>query len=250
VTNNKLSTLNVSQNKQLKVLKCNGNQISNLKILNNDKLETIDASNNLLSSIILSNQPALKSVNVSGNTEITLLDLSNSPSIESINALKTNLSKLIVKSKKNIVVGEDEYRKRYKEGINIVGRNGLSIFDANGTEIKSYHTPACIISGIEGVKSYSQTKYISTILTVGFWGEVNEFWTSNGLTIGSIGTVDMRNDYADVLESYITDSMIYLWENRFSWLPYDNSTRNYFGSKLSDSTSNGKQHYSFGMYTE
>ena len=261
VTNNKLSTLNVSQNKQLKVLKCNGNQISNLKILNNDKLETIDASNNLLSSIILSNQPALKSVNVSGNTEITLLDLSNSPSIESINALKTNLSKLIVKNKQTIVVKEEAAtnRKTYIEGINIVGRNGLSIFDANGTEIRSFNTPACIISGIEGVKSVNQTKYISLILTSGSWALVEQTWTTKGWTIGYISSVDMRNDYKDVLTSYYN----YFLENRYYWTPYENSsyynqngirgyyTRNYFGSSISESSAKGStSHYSFGMYTE
>ena len=261
VSKNKLSTLNVSQNKQLKVLKCNGNQISNLKILNNDKLETIDASNNLLSSIILSNQPALKSVNVSGNTEITLLDLSNSPSIESINALKTNLSKLIVKNKQTIVVKEEAAtnRKTYIEGINIVGRNGLSIFDANGTEIRSYNTPACIISGIEGVKSVNQTKYISLILTSGSWALVEQTWTTKGWTIGYISSVDMRNDYKDVLTSYYN----YFLENRYYWTPYENSsyynqngirgyyTRNYFGSSISESSAKGStSHYSFGMYTE
>ena len=261
VTNNKLSNINVSQNKQLKVLKCNGNQISNLKILNNDKLETIDASNNLLSSIILSNQAALKSVNVSGNTEISLLDLSNSASIESINAIKTNLSKLIVKNKQTIVVKEEAAtnRKTYIEGINIVGRNGLSIFDANGTEIRSFNTPACIISGIEGVKSVNQTKYISLILASGSWAFVEQTWRSKGWTIGYISSVDMRNDYKDVLTSYYN----YFSENKYYWTPYEDSsyynqngirgyyTRNYFGSSISESSAKGStSHYSFGMYTE
>ena len=261
VTNNKLSTLNVSQNKQLKVLKCNGNQISILKILNNDKLETIDASNNLLSSIILSNQPALKSVNINGNTEITLLDLSNSPSIESINAIRTNLSKLIVKNKQTIVAKEDAAtnRKTYIEGINIVGRNGLSIFDANGTEIKSFNTPACIISGIEGVKSVNQTKYISLTLTSGSWASVEQTWTTKGWTIGNISSLDVRNDYKNILASYYD----YFSENRYYWTPYEDSsyyaqgvgrgyyTKNYFGSKISESSAKGStSHYSFGMYTE
>ena len=82
----------------------------------NDKLETIDASNNLLSSIILSNQPALKFINVDENAEITLIDVSNSPDIESINALKTNLSTLIVKDKNAIVVKETTVVKKYKDG--------------------------------------------------------------------------------------------------------------------------------------
>lgn len=154
VTNNKLSTLNVSQNKQLKILKCKGNQISTLKILNNDKLETLDASDNLLSSIILSNHPALRSINVDGNAEITLIDLSNSPNIESISARKTNLSTLIVKDKKTIVVKESTVWKQYKDGINIVGKNGLVISDATGGEIMNYPTPVCIIGGLEGVKSH------------------------------------------------------------------------------------------------
>ena len=260
VTNNKLSTLNVSQNKQLKELKCKGNQLSNLKILNNDKLEIIDASNNLLSSVILSNQPALKSVDVSGNAEITLLDLSNSPSIESINAIKTNLSKLIVNNKKTIVAAEDESIIRYIEGVNIVGRNGLSIVDANGTEIKNYHTPACIISGWEGVKPDNQTSYISLYKISGYWNSVNEFWTTAGWTIGSISSIDTRNDYIEVLASY---NINYLSDNRYYWTRYENSsyynqgvgrgyyTKNYFGSKISESSAKqGQPHYSFGMYTE
>ena len=260
VTNNKLTTLNVSQNKQLQQLKCNGNQLSNLKILNNDKLEIIDAGNNLLSSVILSNQPALKSVNVSGNAAITLLDLSNSPSIESINAIKTNISKLIVKNKKNIVAAEDESIIRYIEGVNIVGRNGLSIVDANGTEIKNYHTPACIISGWEGVKPDNQASYISLSKTSGSWNSVNEFWTTAGWTIGSIASVGERNDYKDILASY---NIYYLSDNRYYWTKYENSSyynqgvgrgyyvKNYLGSSISEtSAKEGSPHHSFGMFTE
>lgn len=260
VSKNKLSTLNVSQNKQLKVLKCNGNQISNLKILNNDKLETIDASNNLLSSIILSNQPALKSINVYENAEITLIDVSNSPDIESINALKTNLSTLIVKDKSTIVVKETTVMKKYKDGINIVGRNGLCILDANGTEIMNYHTPACIISGYEGVKPNNQTRYISLTTNSGTWGAVNEFWTNLGWTIGSVN-VDVRKDYKDVLASYGYD---YLSKDVYYWTKWEDAsyynqglgrgyvTYNYsYSSKIySSSEKASASKSSFGAYEE
>lgn len=257
VTNNKLSTLNVSQNKQLKKLRCNGNQLSNLKILNNDKLETLNASGNLLSSIILSNQSSLRSINVDGNAEITLIDLSNSPNIESISARKTNLSTLIVKEKKTIVVNELTLTKKYKEGINIVGKNGLVISDATGGEIMNYPTPVCIIGGYEGVKSKNQTKYISLYSTQGLWSSANEFWTNSGWTIGYISDVDMYKDYKDVLASYNID---YLSLGRTFWTPYVHSsqqgswsydTRTYYGSKISDSyASYTESRYSFGMYQE
>ena len=260
VSNNKLSTLNVSQNKQLQVLKCGGNQISNLKILNNDKLETLVANDNLLSSIILSNHPNLKSVNVDGNAEITLIDLSNSPNIESISARKTNLSTLIVKEKKTIVVKELTTVTKYKEGINIVGRNGLVISDATGGEIMNYPTPVCIIGGLEGVKSKNQTKYVSLCTTLGEWYSANEFWTNSGWKIGYIGSIDMRDDYKSVLASYNID---YLSKDRDYWTPYENSsyasqglqpgyyTRRYCYSNITESSSYGYQSkYSFGMYEE
>lgn len=243
VTNNKLNTLNVSQNKQLKVLKCNGNQISNLKILNNDKLETIDASNNLLSSIILSNQPALKSINVDKNAEITLIDVSNSPDIESINALKTNLSTLIVKDKSTIVVKENTVMKKYKDGINIVGRNGLCILDANGTEIMNYHTPACIISGCEGVKPNNQTRYISLSTYSGTWYAVNEFWTNLGWAIGSVN-VDERKDYKDVLASYGND---YLSRDVYYWTKWEDES--YYNQGLGHGYKTCNYSYSSKIYT-
>lgn len=254
VSKNKLSTLNVSQNKQLKVLKCNGNQISNLKILNNDKLETIDASNNLLSSIILSNQPALKSINVDENAEITLIDVSNSPDIESINALKTNLSTLIVKDKNTIVVKETTIMKKYKDGINIVGRNGLCILDANGTEIMNYHTPACIISGYEGVKPNNQTKYISLNTYYGTWGAVNEYWTNRGWTIGEVN-INTRKDYKDVLAAYSDD---YLSKDVYYWTKWKDEiygvyeTNNYsYSSKIYTSSNKPSSSTdSFGAYEE
>lgn len=260
VSKNKLSTLNVSQNKQLQVLKCGGNQISNLKILNNDKLETLVANDNLLSSIILSNNPNLKSVNVDENAEITLIDLSNSPAIESISARKTNLSTLIVKDKKTIVVKETTVWKQYKEGINIVGKNGLVISDATGGEIMNYPTPVCIIGGIEGVKSKNQTKYVSLSTTSGEWYSANEFWTNSGWKIGYIGSIDMRDDYKSVLASYNID---YLSKDRYYWTPYEDSsyasqglrpgyyTRCYCYSNIKESDSYGYQSkYSFGMYEE
>lgn len=260
VSNNKLSTLNVSQNKQLQVLKCGGNQISNLKILNNDKLETLVANDNLLSSIILSNHPNLKSVNVDGNAEITLIDLSNSPNIESISARKTNLSTLIVKEKKTIVVKELTTVTKYKEGINIVGRNGLVISDATGGEIMNYPTPVCIIGGLEGVKSKNQTKYVSLSTTLDKWYSANEFWTNSGWKIGYIGSIDMRDDYKSVLASYNID---YLSKDRDYWTPKENSsyasqglqpgyyTRCYCYSNITESSSYGYQSkYSFGMYEE
>ena len=257
VTNNKLCTLNVSQNKQLQVLKCGGNQISNLKILNNDKLETLVANDNLLSSIILSNHPALRSINIDGNAEITLIDLSNSPNIESISARKTNLSTLIVKEKKTIVVKELTLTKKYKEGINIVGKNGLVISDATGGEIMNYPTPVCIIGGYEGVKSKNQTKYISLYSTQGSWYSDNEFWTNSGWTIGYISDVDMYKDYKDVLASYNID---YLSLGRTFWTPYVHSsqqgdwsykTRTYYTSTIIDSYASYTDiRYSFGMYQE
>lgn len=243
VSKNKLSTLNVSQNKQLKVLKCNGNQISNLKILNNDKLETIDASNNLLSSIILSNQPALKFINVDENAEITLIDVSNSPDIESINALKTNLSTLIVKDKNAIVVKETTVVKKYKDGINIVGRNGLCILDANGTEIMNYHTPACIISGYEGVKPNNQTRYISLTTHYGTWGAVNEFWTNLGWTIGELN-VNTRKDYKDVLAAYGYD---YLSKDVYYWTKWEDES--YYNQGLGRGYETYNYSYSSKIYT-
>ena len=144
--------------------------------------------------------------------------------------------------------------KKYKDGINIVGRNGLCILDANGTEIMNYHTPACIISGYEGVKPNNQTKYISLNTYYGTWGAVNEYWTNRGWTIGEVN-INTRKDYKDVLAAYSDD---YLSKDVYYWTKWKDEiygvyeTNNYsYSSKIY--TSSNKPYEStdsFGAYEE
>ncbi len=91
--NNSISSLNVSKNTQLLVLSCNGNNISTLNLSCNKDLEMLYCENNNLSSINISSNLNLIDFSISENP-ISTLDLSHNPKLEMLDCQSTNISTL------------------------------------------------------------------------------------------------------------------------------------------------------------
>ena len=72
---NRLTNLDLSNNKELRILNCAKGQISNLDISKNTKLTSLDCSENIISNLDLSNNTALTSL-ISSKNRITSIDLS------------------------------------------------------------------------------------------------------------------------------------------------------------------------------
>ena len=113
---NKLTSLDVSKNPELKELKCYNNKLTSLDVSKNEKLETLYCSKNQLTSLDVSKNTALKylwcsqnnltSLDVTQNTaledlscydnQLTSLDVSKNPALEWLMCFQNKLTKLDV----------------------------------------------------------------------------------------------------------------------------------------------------------
>lgn len=80
VSNNQLSSINLSNNNSLTFLNVSNNQLSSIDLSNNQYLERLFCENNQLSSLNISNNLDLKQLNCSNN-QLTTLDISNNVNI-------------------------------------------------------------------------------------------------------------------------------------------------------------------------
>ena len=114
--NNKLTSLDVSKNPELKELKCYNNKLTSLDVSKNEKLETLYCSKNQLTSLDVSKNTALEylwcsqnnltSLDVTQNTalkdlscydnQLTSLDVSKNPALEWLMCFQNKLTKLDV----------------------------------------------------------------------------------------------------------------------------------------------------------
>ena len=79
--NENLTTLDVSSNPYLKILRCRNNNLSELDLSNNPDLEILNCNKNKLSELDLSNNKNLKELYCANNL-LKKLDVSNRPSLE------------------------------------------------------------------------------------------------------------------------------------------------------------------------
>ena len=79
--NENLTTLDVSSNPYLKILRCSNNNLSELDLSNNPDLEILNCNKNKLSELDLSNNKNLKELSCANNL-LKKLDVSNRPSLE------------------------------------------------------------------------------------------------------------------------------------------------------------------------
>lgn len=94
---NKLTSLNVTSNPEMFNLTFGKNQVSTIDLSQNTKLHSLTADSNLLSSIDFSANPDLESI-YCGQNNLTTLNVSNLSNLKQLNCIYTNISKLDVRS--------------------------------------------------------------------------------------------------------------------------------------------------------
>lgn len=90
-----LTTLNVSQNTELKVLYCNDNALADLNLTNNSALETLECGDNELTTLDLSKNTELKCFGCF-NSKLSSLDLTNNTNLEELYFCGNNVSNIDV----------------------------------------------------------------------------------------------------------------------------------------------------------
>ena len=90
-----LTTLNVSQNTELKVLYCNDNALADLNLTNNSALETLECGKNELTTLDLSKNTELKYFGCF-NSKLSSLDLTNNTNLEELYFCGNNVSNIDV----------------------------------------------------------------------------------------------------------------------------------------------------------
>lgn len=72
INNQRLSSINLSNNKNLIVLNCSENHLTNLDITHNKKLETLDCAHNRLEKLDISKNKKLTSIKMEGNKSASI----------------------------------------------------------------------------------------------------------------------------------------------------------------------------------
>ena len=96
-----LTTLNVSQNTELKVLYCNDNALADLNLTNNSALETLECGDNELTTLDLSKNTELKYFGCF-NSKLSSLDLTNNTNLEELHFAGNKVSTLDVSKNTNL----------------------------------------------------------------------------------------------------------------------------------------------------
>ena len=96
-----LTTLNVSQNTELKGLYCNDNALADLNLTNNSALETLECGDNELTTLDLSKNTELKYFGCF-NSKLSSLDLTNNTNLEELHFAGNNVSTLDVSKNTNL----------------------------------------------------------------------------------------------------------------------------------------------------
>ena len=133
---NQISTLSLSNNSYLENLNISSNQLSSIRIADNPRLVSVQAQNNSLGSINTNSNTHLKELNVEGNTEITVLTLTNNTALETLVASKTALSNINISSNaslKTLLLAD--CTNIYN--VDLRGGTGLEDVDVSGTSISS-----------------------------------------------------------------------------------------------------------------
>ncbi|MCB9426299.1 MAG: T9SS type A sorting domain-containing protein [Flavobacteriales bacterium] len=99
--NNKLTSLNLSNNKKLKVIRCSKNELVSLDVSNCPLLTKLNCNYNSLSYLNLSNNAELTNLDCSGN-KLNSLDVSNTTKIEELSCRNNLLSSLNITNNTNL----------------------------------------------------------------------------------------------------------------------------------------------------
>lgn len=91
---NQITTLNLSQNTQLTYLYVDNNKLSILDVSSLTKLQGLYCGGNQLAALNLSACSELIGLNISGNSDITSINLSNCPHLQSLSISNTSITSL------------------------------------------------------------------------------------------------------------------------------------------------------------
>ena len=92
-SNNNLSELDLSHNPDLEILNCNNNKLSELDLSNNKKLEKLYCANNLLKKLDVSNRPSLEEA-ICNDNQLVRLDINNNGKMSALYASNNQLTSL------------------------------------------------------------------------------------------------------------------------------------------------------------
>lgn len=92
-SNNNLSELDLSNNPDLEILNCNNNKLSELDLSNNKKLEKLYCANNLLKKLDVSNRPSLEEA-ICNDNQLVRLDINNNGKMSALYASNNQLTSL------------------------------------------------------------------------------------------------------------------------------------------------------------
>ena len=132
VYNNNLTSLDLSENTNLKVLECQGNMISDLQL--GGELEFLNCSNNNLESMILASTPFLRILLCRGN-QLTYLETSSLISLEGLDASFNNLSSIFLDN--NVSLINLDLSDNDLDTLNITENEDLKYFDCSNNLIPS-----------------------------------------------------------------------------------------------------------------
>ena len=134
------TSLDVTNNPNLKSLYCTFTGLTSLNVTKNYKLEDLDVSTNQLTSINLRNNTQLQDLNLSSN-KITSLDVSRNTKLERFRINSNPISKLDVSKNKELTY-LDCYRTNIKE-LNISQNTRLRMLNVDKTNISVIDISHC-----------------------------------------------------------------------------------------------------------
>nr|HQH73860.1 hypothetical protein [bacterium] len=94
-TGNGISSLNVSQNREIRKLNCRANNLTSLNVANLSRLEELTVADNDLTELDVRNNPLLTTLDCLGNG-LTRLDLSQNPLLKHVDCSSNLLAELNV----------------------------------------------------------------------------------------------------------------------------------------------------------
>ncbi|MFD1615070.1 T9SS type A sorting domain-containing protein [Gelatiniphilus marinus] len=131
-SNNKLTSLNVSNNNNLQTLLCGANQLTALDVSSNLNLEDIDCSSNQILTLEVTNNSLLKKLNTSNN-RITVIDVSQNASLTSLSISNNRINSLDVSNNTNL---ESLFcASNQLTNLDLVSNTNLKILDASNNQI-------------------------------------------------------------------------------------------------------------------
>ena len=134
VSNNKLTSLDISQNTALLYLDCNYNQLTSLDLSKNTALETLECYNNQLTALDVSANTALTLLNVNNN-KLTSLDVSKNTALKFFKCADNQLASLDVS--KNTALETLNCYVNQLTSLDVSVNTALTNLDCNSNQLTS-----------------------------------------------------------------------------------------------------------------